>query len=262
MTHKIYLLALVSAALLAGGNGNPVSSAAAQADAAPAAQPPTQGDKSAQLDTLYAQYWEQYLELNPISATFQGDPRYNDRLPNFLSEEYRQKTHDFTMRWLEKVEAIGPEGLDGQTLISYQIFVRDAKQELAAEEFPDWLLPINQFRNFAGLTAQFGSGTSAQPFKTVDDYADWRKRASQVPVIFDEAIANMKQGVEAGVVQPNALMGNVVSQLDELIKDKPEDTLFWMPIAKMPATFSRRGPRTHYVRLQSDDRTGAHARVS
>ena len=239
MTHKICLLALVSAALLAGGNGNPVSSAAAQADAAPAAQSPTQGDKSAQLDTLYAQYWEQYLELNPISATFQGDPRYNDRLPNFLSEEYRQKTHDFTMRWLEKVEAIGPEGLDGQTLISYQIFVRDAKQELAAEEFPDWLLPINQFRNFAGLTAQFGSGTSAQPFKTVDDYADWRKRASQVPVIFDQAIANMKQGVEAGVVQPNALMGNVVSQLDELIKDKPEDTQFWMPIAKMPATFSR-----------------------
>ena len=157
---------------------------------------------------------------------------------------------------------IGPGGLDGQTLISYQIFVRDAKQELASEEFPDWLLPIDQFRNLAGLMAQFGSGTSAQPFKTVDDYADWRKRASQVPVLFDQAIANMKQGVEAGVVQLKALMGNVVSQLDELIKDKPEDTLFWMPYREDAGNILQGGPRTHYGRLQSDDRTGADARVS
>ncbi|MGH8496276.1 MAG: DUF885 domain-containing protein [Gammaproteobacteria bacterium] len=235
MTLKIYLLVPALAAALAGCDSPPTSSAA-PADAATAQ--PARGDKAARLDTLYAQYWEEFLELNPVAATFQGDPRYNDRLPNFLSEDYRQKTHDFNTRWLEKVESIGPEGLEGQDLISYQIFVRDAKQELAAEEFPDWLLPIDQFRNLAGLTAQFGSGTSAQPFKTVDDYADWRKRASRIPVVFDQAIANMKEGVEAGVVQPETLMGNVVSQLDALIKDKPEDTLFWMPIANMPESFS------------------------
>ena len=85
--------------------------------------------------------------------------------------------------------------------------------------------------------AQFGSGTSAQPFKTVKDYDDWLKRASRIPVVFDQAIANMQQGIKAGVVQPEALMGNVVSQLDKLIKDEPEDTLFWMPIKNLPETF-------------------------
>ena len=57
-------------------------------------------DKAARLDALYAQFWEEYLELSPLAATFQGDPRYNDRLPNILSEAYRQETHDFHTRWL------------------------------------------------------------------------------------------------------------------------------------------------------------------
>ena len=194
--------------------------------------------KAAQLDALYAQYWEEYLELNPLAATFQGDTRYNDRLPNTLSEEYRRKTHDFNARWLKQVESIGSEGLDGQALISYRIFVRDAKQELEEEKYPSWQQPINQFRNLAGFAAQLGSGTSAQPFKTVADYDAWRKRAAQVPVLFDQAIANMRQGIAAGVVQPASLMDNVVSQLDKLIKDKPEDTLFWMPVKNLPESFA------------------------
>ena len=69
-----------------------------------------EADEASRLDTLYAQYWEEYLELNPLAATFQGDPRYNDRLPNFLSEAYRQKTHDFHASWLEQIESIGSDG--------------------------------------------------------------------------------------------------------------------------------------------------------
>ena len=80
------------------------------------AAPAAAADKTAQLDALYAQYWEEYLELNPLAATFQGDTRYNDRLPNTLSEEYRRKTHDFNARWLKQIESIGAEGLDGQAL--------------------------------------------------------------------------------------------------------------------------------------------------
>ncbi|MFS8064187.1 MAG: DUF885 domain-containing protein, partial [Luteimonas sp.] len=35
-------------------------------------------DKATQLNQLYDQFWEESLKLNPIQATFQGDPRYND----------------------------------------------------------------------------------------------------------------------------------------------------------------------------------------
>src|SRR3546814_9342810 len=54
-----------------------------------------------------------------------------------------------------------------------------------------------------------------------------------MPVLFDTAIDNMRQGMEGGVVQPRALRGKVVPQLDALIKDKAEDTLLWGPIESM-----------------------------
>ena len=191
-------------------------------------------DKARRLEALYAEYWEELLELNPLQATFQGDPRYNDRLPNFLSEDYRDRSDAFTREWLEKIEAVGPEGLQGQALLSYEIFVRDARNSLEGTQFPGWMQPLNQFYNFASTAVQLGSGTSAQPFKTADDYDDWRKRASQLPVVFDQAIANMRIGMREGVVQPTALMEKVLPQLDAIIKERAEDTLFWMPVKNMP----------------------------
>ncbi|KAF1721124.1 DUF885 domain-containing protein [Pseudoxanthomonas wuyuanensis] len=217
----------------------PVASASLPARAADAAstQAPA-STKAAQLNQLYAQYWEESLELNPLRATFQGDPRYNDRLPNFLSADYRQQSHEFTAGWLEKIEAVGADGLGGQDLLSYEIFVEKAKRELEGERFPGWMQPVNQFYNIASTVVQLGSGTGAQPFKTVQDYDNWRKRAARVPVLFDQAIANMREGMQAGVVQPRALMEKVVPQLDALIKPKADQTLFWGPVKNLPDSFS------------------------
>ena len=226
------LLALALGIALAGcgasGTESPQAGSASSADASARAE---------RLDSLYAAYWEERLELNPLAATFQGDPRYNDRLPNFLSQDYRDRSREFTERWLRQVEAVGADGLEGQDLLSYEIFTSDLRDELEGEEFPGWMQPVNQFYNIASTVVQLGSGTGAQPFATVEDYDDWHARASQVPVLFDQAIANMEQGVEAGVVQPRALMEKVLPQLDALIKDDAADTLFWRPVAEMPEGF-------------------------
>jgi uncharacterized protein (DUF885 family) len=48
----------------------------------------------------------------------------------------------------------------------------------------------------------------------------------------------MREGMKAGVVQPKALMVKVVPQYDAIIKDKPEDSVFWGPISSMPKDFS------------------------
>ncbi|MBA3562834.1 MAG: DUF885 domain-containing protein [Gammaproteobacteria bacterium] len=202
--------------------------------AAPAADPAAM---AAELERLYGQYWQEYLELNPVNATFVGDPRYNDRLPDFFSARYRQQTHDFNEKWLNKVAAYDSDRLAGQARLSQQIFVQDLRLALEGEKYPDWQQPLNQFYGFPNQLAMLGSGTSAQPFKTVGDYDDWLERAGEVPVLFDSAIANMRMGMKSGVVQPEALMVKVLPQLDSLIKEKPEETLFWTPITELPAEF-------------------------
>ena len=227
--------ALALAIALAGcATTAPVASTASSA----AAAAPAQADKAQRLDALYEQYWEEVLRMNPVQATFQGDPRYNDQLPDFLSADFREQARAFNARWLKTIEDIGPAGLTGQDLLSYEIFLRDARLQQEAMRFPDWQQPINQFGSIASFAVQLGSGSGAQPFKTVKDYENWLARGNRLPVLFDSAIANMRQGMASGVVQPRALMVKVLPQLDALIKDKPEDTLFWGPIARMPAEFS------------------------
>jgi len=194
--------------------------------------------KGAQLDKLYQQFWEENLKLNPIQATFQGDNRYNDQLPNFYTADFRRQAHDFTVRWLDKVQKVGSDGLGGQDLLSYEIFVRSAKDSLEGEQYPDWMLPVNQMGSIATFAAQLGSGTGAQPFKTVKDYDNWLARGDRLPLLVDSIIGNMREGMQAGVVQPKALMVKVVPQYDAIIKDKPEDSVFWGPIGSMPKDFS------------------------
>ena len=236
MLHRLPSLSLLTLALAATLAGCATAPTAPSATA-PAQTAPAQ-DKATRLSALYEQYWEEQLKLNPLAATFQGDPRYNDQLPNFFSADYRAQGRAFTERWLKTIESIGPEGLTGQDLLSYEIFVRDAKLALEGDRFPGWQQPINQFYNIAAMAVQLGSGTGAQPFKTVQDYDNWRKRGARIPELFDQAIANSREGMQSGVVQPRALMVKVLPQLDALIKPKADDTLFWMPVKNLPASFS------------------------
>jgi len=209
---------------------------ACAACAAGAADPaPT---RAAQLNQLYNEYWEENLKLNPITATFAGDPRYNDQLPNFLTKEYENQTRAFIQKYYDRARAIGTEGLTGQDRLSYDIFTLARESELESFAYPDRLLPIDQFQNIAAFFAQLGSGTNAQPFVTVQDYDNWLARAGKAPAIFDQAIANMREGVKAGVVQPRVLMEKVLPQLEDLIAADPEKSIFWGPVENLPKEFS------------------------
>ncbi|HET7844257.1 MAG TPA: DUF885 family protein, partial [Xanthomonadales bacterium] len=265
MNMRPLALALALTLAACGSGEQATTPAADQAAATPAATPAADPAATAkQLDTLYAEFWEENLKLNPIQATFMGDPRYNAELPNFLSAEFRQQSHDFDQKWLDKVKAIDPSGLDSNARTSYDIFVRDRQMSLEAERFPAWMQPINQFGSFASFAVQLGSGTGAQPFKTVKDYDDWLARGSKLPAIFDTAIANMREGMKAGVVQPKVLMQKVLPQLDKVIAAKPEDSMFWGPIKSMPADFANADKQRltdAYRKLVAEQITPAYERL-
>ena len=271
MSHSLFrLLALALGALLILPVAAPADAAKKKTSAAQsrtakpkpraAAQPatprpvplPVKQDKAAQLNRIYDEYWDASMRLNPLQATFQGDARFNDQLPNFLSAASRQQAHDFMVEWLGKVEAVGSDGLQGQDLLSHEIFVRDARMSLAGEQHPAWMLPINPYNNLASIIAVLGSGAGAQPFNTVKDYENWSRRSLGVPALFEQSIANMREGMAAGVVQPRALMEKVLPQLDAVIKPNAEESIFWVPVRNMPEDFSaedRERLTTEYKRM-------------
>lgn len=229
---------LIAVTLVACGNEPSATDSAAQNGGTPAEATQAQASDPAavakEVNALFEQYFEESLELNPIQSTFLGERRYNDRLPNMLSPEFREKEKAFEQRWLDRMEKIDAEALSGQDRLSYDMFVRERARELEGFQFPGHLQPINQFYNLASIFAMLGSGTNAQPFQTVEDYDNWLKRLEQFPVIIDQAIANMREGMQTGVVQPKVLMEKAVPQIRAHVVDDVEASVFYKPIQSMP----------------------------
>jgi uncharacterized protein (DUF885 family) len=205
------------------------------ADPAPAAS----SAESAKLAALLDQYFEESLLLNPILATSIGDPRYNDRFEVTISPEWRARAEKLDRDYLARIQTIDPGQLQGQDLLSYEIFKTARERDIEGYRFPSYLLPLNQFYSAPNFFAQLGSGQGIQPFKTVKDYEDFLKRADGFVAWTDQAIINMREGVAKGYTQPRILMERVLPQLQAQIVDKPEDSLFWGPVRNMPADFSQ-----------------------
>ena len=198
---KQLLTTTLAAMLLAGCANAPQSSS-------PAASAEATAPRLAPINEMFAEYWEANLEHNPVTATYIGDPRYNDRLPDTGTAAWRAKDTAFNQYWLGRAQAYDADALPVQDRISLEVFLRERRESLEGDRFPGHLIPINQFYNIAGLLAQLGSGTSAQPFASVKDYEDWLSRAGKIPGLFDTAILNMREGIRLGVVQPRVLISD------------------------------------------------------
>lgn len=237
------LAAVVAVALSACGQ---TPQTAAPADGQPDAAAAQGGNDAtdgaavaAELNALFEQYFEESLELNPLQSTFLGERRYNDRLPNMLSAEHLERQRAFEQKWLDRMRQFDPEQLAGQDRLSYDMFVAEREDELEGFRFPAHLQPINQFYNLASMFAMLGSGTNAQPFQTAEDYDNWLKRLEQFPVIIDQAIANMREGMRTGVVQPRILMEKAVPQIRAHVVDDIETSVFYKPVQAMPEAIAQ-----------------------
>ena len=203
-----------------------------------AATKQTEADPSATLNALFDEYFERNLEMNPLTATFIGDYRYNDRMANTNSPEYRSAATAMDEELLQRLLKIDRQQLDYQDQLSYDLFKINREQSLEGDQFPSHLQPINQFYSLTSFFVQLGSGASAHPFKTVKDYDDFLSRADQFALNVDQVITNMKEGMRKGIVQPRILMAKLVPQLESQLVDDPEDSSFYAPIRNLPDDFS------------------------
>ena len=190
------------------------------------------------LNALFAEHFEANLEMNPLSATFIGDNRYNDRLANSNSPEYREADEAMDRKFLAQLLDIDRDKLEYQDQLSYDLFKINREQSLEGNQFPFHLQPVNQFYSMTNFFVQLGSGTGAHPFKTVKDYEDFLSRADQFSINVDQIITNMQEGMRQGVTQPRILMEKLVPQVDAHVVDDVKNSNFYKPVMNMPADFS------------------------
>lgn len=218
-------MAAAAAALLvsACGRGQPPAPVAAPGDS-----------PGRQLFRLAEDYFEEHLALNPLLATYLGDDRYNDRLTNDISPQHRAAVRALEERYLAAAQAIDPAAMDEADRLNWEMFTIGRRETLARLDFPGHLLPLDQMYSVPHVMALFGSGQGPQPFRSAGDYRNFMARMSEFSGWADQAIENMRHGIERGVVHPRVIVEKAIPQFDAMLAARAEETLFWGPIDSLP----------------------------
>ena len=127
-------------------------------------------ETSAKFDSILANYYEDGLKLNPISATTSGDMRYNDQFPDFLSQEYTDSLRNYYSRYRVLANQVDEDHLSETERMSRDILLWECNINLDGLEYnKEKYLPIDQMWSANLFMGQLASGVSSQPFKTVED---------------------------------------------------------------------------------------------
>ncbi|MFC3715458.1 DUF885 domain-containing protein [Luteimonas soli] len=193
--------------------------------------PPAASDSVAKqtLDAFFAAQWERGLRESPEGATYNGDNRFNDRWSDYsLAAIEKREAEDRVA--LAELRAIDRDALAAADRLNYDTFEWQLEHAIAAQRFRGYLQPVS---HQGGV--QTASGIAeVMPFTSTKDYRDWLARMAAVPVLVDQSITLMKEGVATGNVPPKVLMERVPAQIAAQIVEDPVQSPFYRPFTRFP----------------------------
>ena len=195
-------------------------------------------EKSLKIAQVFENYYQESLKLYPLQATSQGDLRYNDFLPNDLSDEFRKKEKEFYTFYKSQLNNFPDHTLNENDLLSKKVLLWECDLSLKRLTFNEQYTPINQMWTLQLTIGQYAAGLSAQPFKTVKDYNNWLKRIDDYLIWLETAEERMRQGIKNEIVLPKSLIKKVIPQLKTILNPDLNQNLFFSPARQFPESFS------------------------
>jgi len=225
------IVALFSACVL------PLPCVPARADA------PAANAEAAKLHALFDQEWQWMLREYPEFATGVGDNRYNDKLADLSAPAMdRRKAHE--REYLRRLREIDRGRLAGQDVVSYDLSLAGALQDVALERFPagkipevgGWLsyyewMPVSQM---GGVHLDIPALPRVVPLRTTKDYNDFLARLRGFPTQIDQVIALMKRAMAAGWIPPAVPIRKVLPQIEQQWVSDPTVSPLYKPFENFP----------------------------
>jgi uncharacterized protein (DUF885 family) len=186
------------------------------------------------LHALFAADWAYAMHESPETATYNGVPGGEDRWTD-LSREAIARRKKLVGRALPILATIDRAQLGPVDKVSYDIFKRLGDEEVEGEQFPRDLLQLNQM---GGVQQDAAQTMSAMTVEDSAQLANELARLKALPVVVDQTIALLEEGLAKGVTPPQVTLrdvpGQVLNQIPEDPKDSPLLKGFMNPSAAIP----------------------------
>jgi uncharacterized protein (DUF885 family) len=229
------LLLLCCALALAACDRSPSRDPGSDSTAASRAAAKAASAEARRLRDITETYYDEYLALNPLAATAQGDHRFDDRFGDYVSPSWMADWLAIEQEAVSRLSEIDPAKLAGEDLLTYEAFKHGREIAVAGFRYPSELLPVHQFSGLHVQFAMLGAGDGIHPFRTAQDYDNFLGRMDGFVEWVDQSINNMRSGAAKGIVQPRVVVERTIPQLAELAVEDPRQSVFWRPIANFPA---------------------------
>lgn len=192
-------------------------------------------ETSKTLKQLFDEYYDGYMQLNPVWATEFGDYRFNDLFPNSLTQSFIEQQRDFYSTYKEKLSKYDRAKLSEEDKLNLDLLNWECSIGLEGLNFRQELLPVNQFASIDLYIATMAGGNYVQPFANAKDYDNWLKRLDGFVIWCDTAIANMRRGMKTGYTLPKPLVYKTAAQFEGFNKGPVERHVFYGPVTSFPA---------------------------
>lgn len=194
------------------------------------------------LNQLFEQEWERNLRDRPEAASYQGDQRFNDRWSDLSLAAFARREQADRVA-LQRLQAIDRSALSSAEQLDYDTFEWQQQRLVERQKFREHLLPISH----QGGPQTADGIAEVMPFANLADYRNYLARMVALPLLVDQVIALMQEGVKAGLLPPRVLMNRVPAQLAAQIVDDPALSPFYRPFKQFPAAI----PPVEQARLQA-----------
>jgi uncharacterized protein (DUF885 family) len=198
-------------------------------------------DAGARLASLAEEAWDSQMAAHPLVATSLGDRRFDDRLrdnrPGALAADAARLD-----RFLARAEAIEPGALTPADRITRSALVDFLRFELDVVEagVDAWGVdPLD------GPQVAYLNVPSFQPVRTLTEGDALVARWREIGPWIDRLIGTTRDALETGVAAPEALVRNVVAELDDLLGRPVADWPLVDPARDAPADWPAERTRVY-----------------
>ena len=184
------------------------------------------------LHELFKADWAYTMAEYPEYATYVGVPGGETRWTD-LSPAAIARRKQLASRGLPVLATIDRSQLGAVDRVSYDLFKRQAEEEVEGNRFPNELLQLTQMDGIQQDAAQI---FSVMPGATPAQLENQLARLQALPAEVDKVIALLREGLAKGITPPQITLRDVPQQVLNQIPDEPLKSPLLQGFADLPPT--------------------------
>jgi uncharacterized protein (DUF885 family) len=186
------------------------------------------------LHQLIQDHWDAWMRFDPLTASYVGDQRFNDRLPIATDEAFRTWREQL-IGFRTRLDDISSQILSVDDQLNAELFRHLVKNEIAELGFNAYLIPISRT---AGFHLMFPDMFQVMPFNNLADYTNYISRLEAFKRYALEHVELMRLGFRTGYLPPLCTLTDLDKQLKaQMVADATESVLY-QPFKHFPSQIS------------------------